>query len=109
MLCTPRKENVSKLEITLARFTTQNQLPSFHLRTHIAWMKSQSSTKQRNGVLSCLDPNNKSRVSERILMECCQIMNCLVPVMYLEKDSQFKSVTYKPIKTAVKINDFIQL
>ena len=65
MLCTPRKENVSKLEITLARFTTQNQLPSFHLRTHIAWMKSQSSTKQRNGVLSCLDPNNKSRVYEK--------------------------------------------
>ena len=46
---------------------------------------------------------------KKILMECCQIMNCLVPVMYLEKDSQFKSVTYKPIKTAVKINDFIQL
>ena len=31
--------------------------------------KSQSSTKQRNDVLSCLDPNNKCRLSERDFVE----------------------------------------
>ena len=45
--------------------------------------ESQSSTNQKNGVLSRLDPYDKSRVSERNLMtmECFQKTNCVVLVV----------------------------
>ena len=33
MSCAPRKEYVIKLELTMVRIATLNQLPSFHLKT----------------------------------------------------------------------------
>ena len=48
----PRKEYVSKLKITLVRLATQNQLPLFHLRTQIAWMKA--NPLQSREMLYCL-------------------------------------------------------
>ena len=63
MVCAPRKEYVSKLQITLEIFATQqNQLPSFNLRTQIAWIKA-------NPLQFRLDPKDKSRVSERIFFD----------------------------------------
>ena len=43
----------------------------------------QSSTKQRNDVMSRLDPINKSRLSERDFVDdgCRQRMNCVVLVV----------------------------
>ena len=42
--------------------TQQNQLPSFNLRTQIAWIKA-------NPLQFRLDPKDKSRVSERIFFD----------------------------------------
>ena len=75
--------------------------------------ESQSSTNQKNGVLSRLDPSDKSRVSEGNFVD-----GGVFPGNELRRSGRVRtrrrvydaeSGTYKPIWTAVSINDFVQL
>ena len=72
--------------------------------------KSQSSTKQRNDVLSCLDPNNKCRLSERDFVEDVvsseNELRRSGRVRTRRKIYNAKSGTFKLILIVVYINGF---
>ena len=80
MSCARRMEYVSKLEISMA---TQNQLPSFHLKTQTAWMKA--NPLQYREMVYCfvwIMIINLGYIKEIFLVMGCRLrMNCVVPVV----------------------------
>ena len=84
MVCAPRKDYVLKLEITLARFATQqNQPPSFHLSTQNAWMKA--NPLQTREIVYCfvwILIINLGYLKDILLtVEYCKRTNCVLPVV----------------------------
>ena len=83
LFSTFRRLYMTKHEIILARFWTWNKLPSFQLKIKLHVCRS-IPTKQRNALLSHLDPYDKPRISEedfvdnRVSPEKQQCCSCCV-------------------------------